>query len=56
MHTSGCLGPDGMKSATSHAILNANYMATRLGEKFKVLYTGENGRVAHELDFGSSSI
>ena len=43
------LGPDGMKSATSHAILNANYMATRLGEKFKVLYTGENGRVAHEL-------
>ncbi|MGB5024272.1 MAG: aminomethyl-transferring glycine dehydrogenase [Saprospiraceae bacterium] len=43
------LGPDGMKSATSHAILNANYMATRLGEKFKVLYTGEMGRVAHEL-------
>lgn len=43
------LGPDGMKRSTEHAILNANYMATRLSEKYKVLYTGEKGRVAHEL-------
>jgi glycine dehydrogenase len=43
------LGPDGMKKSTEHAILNANYMATRLSEKYKVLYTGVNGRVAHEL-------
>ncbi|MBK8450366.1 MAG: aminomethyl-transferring glycine dehydrogenase [Saprospiraceae bacterium] len=43
------LGPDGMKKSTEHAILNANYMATCLSEKFNVLYTGENGRVAHEL-------
>lgn len=43
------LGPDGMKKSSEHAILNANYMATRLSEKYKVLYTGEQGRVAHEL-------
>lgn len=43
------LGPDGMTSATKHAILNANYIASRLSDKYKVLYTGEKGRVAHEL-------
>lgn len=43
------LGPDGMRRSTEHAILNANYMATRLSEKYKVLYTGAMGRVAHEL-------
>jgi glycine dehydrogenase len=43
------LGPDGMRRSTEHAILNANYMAKRLGEKYKVLYTGTQGRVAHEL-------
>ncbi|HEX5625342.1 MAG TPA: aminomethyl-transferring glycine dehydrogenase, partial [Saprospiraceae bacterium] len=43
------LGPDGLRRATEYAILNANYMATRLSEKYKVLYTGTKGRVAHEL-------
>ncbi|NOT37093.1 MAG: aminomethyl-transferring glycine dehydrogenase [Saprospiraceae bacterium] len=43
------LGPDGLTSATKHAILNANYIASRLSNKYKVLYTGEKGRVAHEL-------
>jgi glycine dehydrogenase len=43
------LGPDGMRRSSEHAILNANYMATRLSEKYKVLYTGAKGRVAHEL-------
>ncbi|MEJ2015485.1 MAG: aminomethyl-transferring glycine dehydrogenase [Limibacillus sp.] len=42
------MGREGLIKATQVAILNANYMATRLGEHFKVLYTGQNGRVAHE--------
>ncbi|MBK8954107.1 MAG: aminomethyl-transferring glycine dehydrogenase [Saprospiraceae bacterium] len=43
------LGPDGLKKSTEHAILNANYIAARLSKHYKVLYTGEMGRVAHEL-------
>ncbi len=43
------LGVEGLTNSTKHAILNANYIATRLSEKYKVLYTGEKGRVAHEL-------
>ena len=43
------LGADGLTKSTKHAILNANYIASRLQEKYKVLYTGEKGRVAHEL-------
>ncbi len=42
------LGRDGMKKATQVAILSANYMAKRLKQHFDVLYTGRNGRVAHE--------
>ena len=42
------MGADGLKKATSTAILSANYIATRLGNRFPVLYTGSNGRVAHE--------
>lgn len=42
------MGPDGMKAATATAILSANYIASRLGKKFPVLYTGSKGRVAHE--------
>ncbi len=43
------LGNEGLTSATKWAILNANYMATRLKGYFSVLYTGETGRVAHEM-------
>ncbi len=43
------LGSEGLTSATKYAILNANYIASRLSSKYKVLYTGEKGRVAHEL-------
>jgi len=43
------LGRDGVRRATETAILNANYMASRLGERFDVLYRGEWGRVAHEF-------
>src|SRR5690606_38213048 len=42
------MGPDGLTRATQVAILNANYVALRLSEYFPVLYTGRNGRVAHE--------
>ena len=42
------MGPDGLRRATAVAILSANYMATRLGDHYPVLYTGEHGRVAHE--------
>lgn len=43
------LGAQGLKKATSIAILNANYIAAKLDRYFKVLYKGEKGRVAHEL-------
>ena len=42
------MGPDGLRQATQVAILNANYIARRLGEHFPVLYSGQNGLVAHE--------
>jgi glycine dehydrogenase len=43
------LGKDGVRQATETAILNANYMANRLGDRFPVLYRGEKGRIAHEF-------
>jgi glycine dehydrogenase len=45
------LGADGMTDATRHAILNANYIKARLERHYPVLYTRENGRVAHEMIF-----
>jgi len=45
------LGGDGMTDATRYAILNANYIKTRLEPHFPVLYTRQNGRVAHEMIF-----
>jgi glycine dehydrogenase len=42
------MGQDGMKKATQVAILNANYIANRLSGAFQILYTGRNGRIAHE--------
>ncbi|MCR4294586.1 MAG: glycine dehydrogenase (aminomethyl-transferring), partial [Elusimicrobia bacterium] len=42
------MGPDGLANATKNAILNANYIAKRLGGTFPVLYKGKNGLVAHE--------
>lgn len=43
------LGGEGLARVTKLAILNANYMAARLKGQYSVLYTGENGRVAHEM-------
>jgi glycine dehydrogenase len=43
------MGAEGLKRATQVAILNANYMANRLKDHYDVLFTGKNGRVAHEF-------
>ena len=43
------LGADGLKNSTQIAILNANYIKKSLEGAYDVLYTGENGRAAHEL-------
>ena len=42
------LGKKGVTDATKYAITNANYVANKLSPYFPVLYTGANGRVAHE--------
>ncbi|MES2439532.1 MAG: aminomethyl-transferring glycine dehydrogenase [Verrucomicrobiota bacterium] len=42
------MGPDGLTEATEVAILNANYIAKRLAPFFPILYTGNEGLVAHE--------
>ena len=43
------MGSEGIRKATQVAILNANYMAKRLENRYPVLYTGKTGRVAHEF-------
>jgi glycine dehydrogenase len=42
------MGADGLREASQVAILNANYVASRLNDYFPVLYTGQGGLVAHE--------
>ena len=42
------LGKKGVTDATKYAIVNANYLAKKLDEHYPILYTGKNGRVAHE--------
>ncbi|MGD9859954.1 MAG: aminomethyl-transferring glycine dehydrogenase [Marinobacterium sp.] len=42
------MGGEGLRQATEYAILNANYLAKKLGAHYPVLYSGRNGRVAHE--------
>lgn len=43
------MGAEGLRRATQIAILNANYMASRLEQHYDVLYRGKNQRVAHEF-------
>jgi glycine dehydrogenase len=43
------LGSEGVTGATKYAILNANYLKSRLEKFYSVLYTGSSGRVAHEF-------
>ena len=42
------MGASGLRRATEAAIVSANYLATRLGGRFPILYSGAAGRVAHE--------
>ena len=43
------MGVEGLTNATKFAILNANYVKERLSGHYDVLYTGANGRCAHEM-------
>jgi len=43
------LGSEGVKAATEFAILNANYMRSRLQGQYDILYTNHNGQCAHEF-------
>ena len=43
------LGAEGVTNSTKYAILNANYIKSRLEGHYTILYTGEQGRSAHEL-------
>ena len=43
------MGASGLKKATQVAILNANYMAKRLAPHYPIVYSGADGRVAHEF-------
>ncbi|MHA8101544.1 aminomethyl-transferring glycine dehydrogenase [Aquirufa nivalisilvae] len=43
------MGGEGLTRATETAILNANYIKARLETKFPILYTGSQGRCAHEM-------
>ncbi|WP_339700310.1 aminomethyl-transferring glycine dehydrogenase [Algoriphagus aquimarinus] len=43
------MGGDGLTNATKMAILNANYIKERLKDHFPILYTGTQGRAAHEM-------
>tara|TARA_B100000902_G_scaffold33841_1_gene40643 strand:- start:375 stop:3260 length:2886 start_codon:yes stop_codon:yes gene_type:complete len=43
------LGLEGLKLSTQIAILNANYIKTRLSKYYNILYTGNNNTVAHEM-------
>ncbi len=43
------MGTEGLTAATHHAILNANYIMERLKEHYPILYTGKQGRAAHEF-------
>ena len=42
------LGAEGLRQATTGAIIAANYVSVRLADAFPTLYTGQNSRVAHE--------
>lgn len=42
------MGAQGLRRATQNALLKANYLAKRLSAHYPILYSGQNGRVAHE--------
>ena len=50
------MGRDGLQKATEVSLLNANWLAHKIDPYFKVLYKGNNGRVAHECIFDCRSL
>jgi glycine dehydrogenase len=50
------MGADGLTQATADAILSANYISTRLSSTFPTLYSGAQGRVAHECILDVASV
>lgn len=42
------MGANGLRQATQMALLNGNYLSKKLGAHYPILYSGQNGRVAHE--------
>lgn len=50
------MGASGLREATQIAILNANYIAHRLKDKYEILYTGNNGLIAHECILDTRSM
>ena len=43
------LGAEGLRKATEMAIVNANYMSSALKAEYRTYYSGETGRVGHEM-------
>ena len=43
------LGEEGLRHATEMAIVNANYMSSALKDEYRTFYSGETGRVGHEM-------
>ena len=43
------LGAEGLRKVTEAAIVNANYMSCKLRESYRTFYSGESGRVGHEM-------
>jgi glycine dehydrogenase len=43
------MGPEGLTNATKYAILNANYIKSRLEKDYPILYSGTNNTCAHEM-------
>ena len=43
------MGGEGLTNATKNAILNANYIKSRLEGEYQILYTADSGRCAHEM-------
>lgn len=50
------MGGEGLKKATEAAILNANYIKSRLESAYPILFTGENGFCAHEMILDTRSL
>ena len=50
------MGGEGLRKASEISLLSANWLAHKIEDSFKVLYKGENGRIAHECIFDCRSL